>query len=53
MQTKTNNVIRHVPSYEQQGVKTNRTSFLCENGNGHHNTELRTQRHIIGQHNII
>jgi hypothetical protein len=23
-------------------VKTNRTSFSCENRNGHHNTELRT-----------
>jgi hypothetical protein len=23
-------------------VKTNRTSFLCGNRNGHHNTELRT-----------
>ena len=26
-----------------------RTSFLCGNHNGHHNTEVRTQRHIIGQ----
>jgi hypothetical protein len=30
----------------------NPASFLCENGNGHHNTELRTYiyRHITGQH---
>ena len=41
--------IRHEPSHKQQGVKTNRTSFLCENRSGHHNTELRTSRHMIGQ----
>ena len=29
---------------------TNRASFLCGNRDGHHNTELETQRHIIGQH---
>jgi hypothetical protein len=27
-----------------------RRSFLCGNRNGHHNMELRTYRHIIGQH---
>ena len=39
-----------MPSYKQLGVKTNRTSFLWDNRSGHHNTELRTQKHIIGQH---
>jgi len=34
--------IRHEPSYKQQEVKTNRTSFLYCNHNEHHNTELRT-----------
>jgi len=29
-------------SYKQLEVKTNRTSFLCRNRNGHHNTKLRT-----------
>ena len=38
------------PPYKQLEVKTNRVSFLFGNRNGHHNTELRTQRHIIGQH---
>jgi len=36
------NLIRHEPSYKQQGVKTNRTSFSCGNRSGHHNTERRT-----------
>ena len=31
------------------GVKTNRTSFLCGNGNEHHNTELKTLRQIMVQ----
>jgi len=35
-----NNIIRHEPSYKQLEVKTNRTSFLCRNHNGHDNTEL-------------
>ena len=35
-------VIRHEPSYKQLKVKTNRTSYLCGNNNGHYNTELRT-----------
>ena len=34
--------IRHEPSNKQLEVKTNRTSFLCGNRKGHHNTELRT-----------
>jgi hypothetical protein len=34
--------IRHELSYKQLEVKTNRTSHLCGNRNGHHNTELRT-----------
>ena len=41
---------RDEPSYKQPVVKTNLTSFLCENRNGHHITTLRTQRHIIKQH---
>ena len=28
-------------SYKQLEVKTHRTSFLCANRGGHHNTELR------------
>jgi len=32
--------IRHEPSYKQLEAKTNWTSFLCGNRNGHHNTEL-------------
>jgi hypothetical protein len=44
------NTIRHESSCIQLEVKTNRTSFVCGNCNGHHNTELRTNRHIIGQH---
>ena len=34
--------IRHVPSYKQLGVKTNRTSFLCGNRNGIQNVTLLT-----------
>jgi hypothetical protein len=34
--------IRHEPSYKQLEVKTNWTSFLCGNRNGHHNTEFRS-----------
>jgi len=49
MQINTNNV----NSYKQLKVKTNRTSFLCGNRNGHHNMELRTWKHIIGQHKKI
>ena len=41
-QINTNNVNKHEPSYKQLEVKTNRTSFLCGNRNGHHNMELRT-----------
>jgi hypothetical protein len=33
--------IRHDMFYKQLEVKTNRTSFLCGNRNGHHNTKLR------------
>ena len=42
--------ISHEPSYEQLELKTTRTSFLCDNRNGLHNSELRTQRNRIGQH---
>jgi hypothetical protein len=38
--TNTNNVNK--TSTLQLEVETNRTSFLCGNGNGHHNAELRT-----------
>ena len=38
---------RHVPSYKRLTVNTNRTSFVCGNRNGHHTTELRTQRYIL------
>jgi len=31
------------------GGKPNRTSFLCWNRNGHHNTELIAYRHVIVQ----
>ena len=31
-------------------LKTIRTSFLRGIRNGHHNTELKTSRHIIGNH---
>jgi hypothetical protein len=37
-------------NYEE---KTNRTSFVCGNRSRHHNTELRTLRHIIGQHKTL
>jgi len=37
----------------KQTQMTNRTSVLCGNRNGHHNTELRMQRHIIGQLNKL
>ena len=46
-QTNTNSVSR---SWKQLEERTNRTLLLCEYRNGHHNTELRTQRHIIEQH---
>jgi hypothetical protein len=46
-------LLSNTPSHErdsnQLGVKTNRT-VLCGNRRGHHNTELRTQRLVIGQH---
>jgi hypothetical protein len=29
---------RHGPSYKQLGKRMNRTSFVCKNSNGHHNT---------------
>jgi hypothetical protein len=34
--------IRYEPANKQLGVKTNRTSFLCGNRSGHHNTEIKT-----------
>ena len=45
----TNNIFRHESTYKQLEAKTNQTSALPGNHNGHHNTELRTYRHIIGQ----
>ena len=44
------NNVKHEPSYKRLEIKTNPMSFLCWNHNGHHNTELRTQKHILGQH---
>ena len=38
---------------QNQEEKTNRTSFLCGNRNGNHKTELKTLRHIIGQHKTL
>ena len=35
-------LIRHELSYKQLEVKMNRTSFVCGNRRGHHNTELKT-----------
>jgi len=40
-------LIRHVSSYKQLEVKTNRISFLCGNRNGNHNKERRRERHTI------
>jgi hypothetical protein len=42
--------IRQEPSYKQLKAKTNRPSFLLGIRSGHHNTEFRTYRHMIGQH---
>jgi ribosomal protein L34E len=36
---------RHASSYKPLEVMTNRTSFLCRNRNGHHNTKLNVQTH--------
>ena len=36
--------IRHEPFYKQLGVKTNRTSFLCGNRNGHHLCDIVNYR---------
>ena len=35
------NTKRHAPPYKQLEVKAIRTSYLCGNRNGHHNTEFR------------
>ena len=42
-------LIRYEPSYKQLEVKTNQQSFVCRN----HNTEPKTQRHIIGEHKAL
>jgi hypothetical protein len=42
-------LIRHESSYKQLEVKTNQPSFVCWN----HNTESKTQRHIIGEHKTL
>jgi hypothetical protein len=39
----------HETSQKQLEVKTNRTSFLRGNRNGHHNTELRKLRHLFAE----
>ena len=38
--------IRHNPSYKNQELKTNQTSFVCGNHSAHHNKELTTPNHI-------
>ena len=40
---------KHESSHKQLEAKTNRTLFLCGKCNGHHITELKMQRHMIGQ----
>jgi hypothetical protein len=42
-------LIRHESSYKQLEVKTNQPSFVCWN----HNTESKTQRHIIGENKTL
>ena len=42
-------LISYESFYKQLGIKSNRTSFIWGNRSGHHNTKLRTQRHLIGQ----
>jgi hypothetical protein len=49
-QTNTNNLNKTRALLQQLEAKTNRTLFLCGNRNGHHNTEPRTKRPILGQH---
>ena len=39
-----------ITQIRQLELNTNRTWFLCGSRNRHHNTELWTSRHIIGQH---
>ena len=38
---------------QYQEETTNRTSFLRGNRSRYHNTELRTLRHIMGQHKTL
>ena len=48
------NTIRHEYSYKTTGGKhESNIGFFCVNRNGHHDTKLRTQRRIIGQHNKL
>ena len=48
--TNTNNVNKTRDLLQTTGGKDERTSLSCGNSNGPHNTNLRKQRHIIGQH---
>jgi len=41
--------ILHEPHTKQMGVKTNRISLLPGNRSGHHNTEIKMSRYLIGQ----
>ena len=45
-QANTNDVKMHEPTNKQLEVKTNRTSFLCNNHNEHHNANRKTQWNI-------
>ena len=47
-QTNANDVKRTWTFYKQLEVKTKRTWLLCGNHNGHHNTEPRLLKYIIG-----
>jgi hypothetical protein len=38
------------PPVKQMRVRMNQTSFLIRNHSGHHNMELKTQRHVNGLH---
>jgi hypothetical protein len=49
-QINTNDVRKTWALLQTTGGNDERTSCLCGNRNGYQNTELRTQKHIIGQH---
>ena len=49
-QASTNNVYKTWALLQTTWGKDEPDIVLCGNRNGHHNTQLRTYRHIIGQH---